>query len=310
MIALIEGAKRQKTPNEIALSILLSGLTLIFLIAVVTLWGLAGYSRHGALGHRARRAAGHADPDDDRRPAVGHRHRRHGPAGPLQRHRHLRPRRRGGGRRRYAAARQDRHHHLRQPHGDRVPAGARRHASRSSPKPRCWPASPTRRRKAARSWRWPAASSASSAHGQDAGRRRALRRRDAPLGRRHRRPQHPQGRGRCGAQIRRHRPTQPAPPEFRQAVETVARTGGTPLAVAERRQAARRHPSQGRGEAGHQGALRRAARHGHPHRHGDRRQPGDGGGDRLGSRRRRLSSPRPRRSRSSTTSATSRRAAG
>ncbi|AIM01253.1 K+-transporting ATPase ATPase B chain [Sinorhizobium meliloti] len=44
MIALIEGAQRQKTPNEIALSILLSGLTLIFLIAVVTLWGLAAYS--------------------------------------------------------------------------------------------------------------------------------------------------------------------------------------------------------------------------------------------------------------------------
>ena len=44
MIALIEGAKRQKTPNEIALSILLSGLTLIFLIAVLTLWGFAAYS--------------------------------------------------------------------------------------------------------------------------------------------------------------------------------------------------------------------------------------------------------------------------
>ncbi|MDB5597813.1 MAG: kdpB [Hyphomicrobiales bacterium] len=44
MIALVEGAKRQKTPNELALSILLSGMTLIFLIAVVTLWGLAGYS--------------------------------------------------------------------------------------------------------------------------------------------------------------------------------------------------------------------------------------------------------------------------
>ncbi|MCK0197825.1 potassium-transporting ATPase subunit KdpB [Ancylobacter sp. 6x-1] len=44
MIALIEGAKRQKTPNEIALTILLTGLTLIFLIAIVTLWGLAGYS--------------------------------------------------------------------------------------------------------------------------------------------------------------------------------------------------------------------------------------------------------------------------
>lgn len=45
MIALIEGAERQKTPNEIALSILLSGLTLIFLVAVVSLWGLAGYSQ-------------------------------------------------------------------------------------------------------------------------------------------------------------------------------------------------------------------------------------------------------------------------
>ena len=44
MIALVEGAQRQKTPNELALSILLSGMTLIFLISVTTLWGLAGYS--------------------------------------------------------------------------------------------------------------------------------------------------------------------------------------------------------------------------------------------------------------------------
>ena len=44
MIALVEGAERQKTPNELALSILLVGMTLIFLIAVVTLWGLASYS--------------------------------------------------------------------------------------------------------------------------------------------------------------------------------------------------------------------------------------------------------------------------
>ncbi len=44
MIALVEGAERQKTPNEIALSILLSGLTLIFLIVCVTLWPLATYS--------------------------------------------------------------------------------------------------------------------------------------------------------------------------------------------------------------------------------------------------------------------------
>ena len=44
MIALVEGAERQKTPNEIALSILLSGLTIIFLIVCATLWCLAGYS--------------------------------------------------------------------------------------------------------------------------------------------------------------------------------------------------------------------------------------------------------------------------
>jgi K+-transporting ATPase ATPase B chain len=44
MIALVEGAERQKTPNELALSVLLAGLTLIFLIAVVTLYGLATYS--------------------------------------------------------------------------------------------------------------------------------------------------------------------------------------------------------------------------------------------------------------------------
>jgi potassium-transporting ATPase ATP-binding subunit len=44
MIALVEGAKRQKTPNEIALSILLSGLTIIFLLAVATLQPFAIYS--------------------------------------------------------------------------------------------------------------------------------------------------------------------------------------------------------------------------------------------------------------------------
>ena len=37
MIALVEGAKRQRTPNEIALAILLAGLTFIFLMATVTL---------------------------------------------------------------------------------------------------------------------------------------------------------------------------------------------------------------------------------------------------------------------------------
>jgi potassium-transporting ATPase ATP-binding subunit len=44
MIALVEGAERQKTPNEIALNILLAGLTIVFLIAVVTLQPFAMYS--------------------------------------------------------------------------------------------------------------------------------------------------------------------------------------------------------------------------------------------------------------------------
>ncbi len=44
MIALVEGAKRQKTPNEIALDILLIGLTLIFLIVVVTLQPFAHFA--------------------------------------------------------------------------------------------------------------------------------------------------------------------------------------------------------------------------------------------------------------------------
>ncbi len=44
MIALVEGAKRQKTPNEIALSIVLAGLTIIFVLAVMTLKPFADYS--------------------------------------------------------------------------------------------------------------------------------------------------------------------------------------------------------------------------------------------------------------------------
>src|SRR5215471_10285210 len=44
MIALVEGAQRQKTPNEIALSILLAGLTIIFMLVCVTLFPFARYS--------------------------------------------------------------------------------------------------------------------------------------------------------------------------------------------------------------------------------------------------------------------------
>ena len=46
MIAMVEGAKRQKTPNEIALNILLAGFTIIFLLATVTLLPFSIYSVH------------------------------------------------------------------------------------------------------------------------------------------------------------------------------------------------------------------------------------------------------------------------
>ena len=51
MIALVEGAERQKTPNEIALDILLAGLTLIFLLVVVTLRPFADFARQRRVDH-------------------------------------------------------------------------------------------------------------------------------------------------------------------------------------------------------------------------------------------------------------------
>ena len=49
MIALVEGAQRQKTPNEIALNILLAGMTIIFVLAVATIPSFADYAG-GAVG--------------------------------------------------------------------------------------------------------------------------------------------------------------------------------------------------------------------------------------------------------------------
>ena len=60
MIALVEGAKRKKTPNEIALDILLAALTIVFLLATVTLLPFSLFAV-GAAGHAAN-AAVHAEP--------------------------------------------------------------------------------------------------------------------------------------------------------------------------------------------------------------------------------------------------------
>ncbi len=134
MIALVEGADRQKTPNEIALNILLAALTIIFLLAVATLQPLAIYSkavqgvrsRQPGPGrarrdrHRAGLAPRLPHPDHDRRAAVGDRDRGDGPAGAAQRAGDVRPSRGGGRRRHHAAARQDGDHHAGQPPGQRL----------------------------------------------------------------------------------------------------------------------------------------------------------------------------------------------
>ena len=136
MIALVEGANRQKTPNEIALNILLAALTIIFLLAVATLQPLAIFSKARA-GVRARtRQALNGNgvtgivlvsllvcliPT-----TIGALLSAIGIAGMdrlVQRNvlAMSRPGGRGGRRRQHPAAGQDRHDHPRQPAGQRVP---------------------------------------------------------------------------------------------------------------------------------------------------------------------------------------------
>ena len=122
MIRLVEGAERQKTPNEIALNILLAGMTIIFVFAVATIPSYVKYAGGTVIRCRAGRAVRDAHPDDHRRAPVGDRHRRHGPPRPLQRARHVGPRGRGRRRRGHAASRQNRDDHARQSPGDRIPA--------------------------------------------------------------------------------------------------------------------------------------------------------------------------------------------
>ena len=246
--------------------------------------------RDRPVGDRPDRAARLSHSDHDRRPSVGHRHRRHGPAGPLQRHRDLRPRGRGGGRRRHAAARQDRHDHVRQSHGDRAScrcdgvstqdlAAAALASSLADETPEgrsivalakgdfglVEPKFDTAETTVV------PFSAQTRISGVDVG-GRSIRK------------------GAIDSILRYLKlPIERTPLEFRQAVERVALSGGTPLGGRRRRHAAGRHPPEGRREARHQGALRRDARDGHPHRHGDRRQSGHRRGDRFRSGRRRLS---------------------
>ena len=85
MISLVEGAKRQKTPNEIALMILIAGFTIIFLVVCATLLPHSLYivkvtGNGKAISVTVLVALLVSEADDHRRPAAGHRHRRYGPA--------------------------------------------------------------------------------------------------------------------------------------------------------------------------------------------------------------------------------------
>jgi hypothetical protein len=129
MIAMVEGAKRQKTPNEIALTILLVADDHLSrrdrdLAAVFTVQ--RGHSiRFAGEHHRVGRAAGLPDSHHDCRLAVGHRRGGDEPDDAGQRHRYVGPCGGSGGRCGRAVAGQDRHHHPRQPAGQRFSTRSR-----------------------------------------------------------------------------------------------------------------------------------------------------------------------------------------
>ena len=302
MIALVEGAKRQKTPNEIALNILLASLTVIFMLAVITLQPMAFYAKApqslvvlvallvalipttiGAL----LSAIGIAGMDRLVQRNVLAMSGRAVEA---------------AGRRQHAAAGQDRHDHHRQPAGVGVPArqrGQRRRAGRRGPavQPgRLHPGGPLHRGPGQERLR-PA-----GARGGRAGRRgvRRVHRAD---------PDEWRGPGRRPGQVRKGAAASVAqwirdnggtpPADLQQMVDDISAVGGTPLVVAEEPGEARpggawpgagagRHPPQGHRQGRHRRALRRDAQDGHPDRHDHRGQPADGQGHRRGVRRGRL----------------------
>ena len=288
MIALVEGAERQKTPNEIALNILLAGLTIIFLLAVVTLQpfaiysgapqsvfvlvsllvclipttiggllsaiGIAGMDRLVqrnvlAMSGRAVEAAGDVHTLLlDKTGTITFGNRQATEFVALPG-----VTRAGAGRRRAAVVAGGRN--ARGPLDRRAGEGEVRH-----PRTR--------------------------AGGQGRG-VRAVHRADADVGRRSRRPADPQGRGRLDREVRRR--------QRRRRLAGAAADRRPDRAVgrhaARRRRAdagARRHPPEGHRQGRHSREVRRPARDGHQDGDDHRRQPADRGVDRRGSRRRRL----------------------
>ena len=130
MISLVEGAKRQKTPNEIALFVLLIGLTAAFAVVSATLWAFSWYSVNYATGTGTVVSVTvpylilcRPCTDDHRGAPFSDWHCRHGPAHPAERDHDIRAGDRGGWRRRCSPARQDRDHHAREPSGSGTDPG-------------------------------------------------------------------------------------------------------------------------------------------------------------------------------------------
>lgn len=115
MIALVEGASRKKTPNEIALTILLAGFTLVFVVVCGTLKPLADYS--GATDHHRglHLLVCLSDPDYDRRTVVCDRYCGNGSCLACKCNNQIRKGCRDSRRHRYPIARQDRYDHDWQP---------------------------------------------------------------------------------------------------------------------------------------------------------------------------------------------------
>ena len=290
MIALVEGAERQKTPNELALSILLAGLTIIFLIVCVTLWPIAKYSgtilsatvliallvclipttiggllsaigiagmdrlvRFNVIATSGRAVEAAGDVDTlllDKTGTITFGNRMATEFLPVD----------GVSAEDLAAAALASSLADETPEGRSIVALAKGDFGLAEPK--------------LESPRPPSC----AVHRADAhfGRRRRLAARSA-------RARSIRSFAISSCRLRRRRSS------------FVRRSSGSRCQAARRSRSPEddrllgRHPSQGHREAGHQGAIRGDARDGHPHRHGDRRQSRHRRGDRLRSGRRRLS---------------------